>query len=117
MTLLTPDIERNIYEHARTLIEYGWCQNDYAQDEAGKPLYVHSPPAPRYWSLGGALYQSVHLAGAGRFYAVLESNLVQLLPESGLGLEEYNDLPTTTKEHVITLLNRAIAARTAKNED
>ena len=116
MILLTPNLERNIYEHARMLIEDGWCQGDYAQDDDGKPLYVHSPPAPRYFSLSGALYQAVHLAGAGRFYAVLESNLTELL-NPRQALEEFNDAPTTTKQSVIKLLNQVIAARTAEKQD
>ena len=116
MTLLTIEHERQIFEQTRALIERGWCQNDYAQDDGGKPLYVHSPPEPRYFSLGGALYQTAHLAGAGRFYAVLESNLTELL-NPRQELEDFNDAPTTTKQAVIKLLNQAIAARMGEKEE
>ena len=107
--MLKPEDELTVLEQTRALIDRGWCQIDYAQDEEENPLYVYSPPEPTYWSLAGALWDTAQRARIGQDYPILAGKLRAFLSDPRQELEDFNDLPTTTKQDVIALLDRVIA--------
>ena len=89
-----------IYNEAAKLIEKGWNQETYAEDERGVDCDSNSKNAVS-WCVLGALSYAAQLNG---FY--LPQDLVTYL-EPKQSLANWNDDPSRTQEQVVKLLKDA----------
>lgn len=104
---LDPTILLSTLTRTYELVQRGWCQGDYAQDEDGRTAMPSSNTACR-WSFSGALHRSLSEKQQGALFPQVYRVVCQLLPQGHADPEDYSDLPTTTQADVLALLGRAI---------
>jgi hypothetical protein len=106
VTLEIEDPESTILylKHARSRIEQGWCQGDYACDRWGEQIGATSSGATGFCVLGAvqATGEDFPLDQRGLVETILEVVAENHDPVS------FNDHPDRTKEEVLGLFDQAI---------
>ena len=92
---------------ARSFIERGWTQGTYARNANGQPTLCTGPDAVA-WCMGGACKIAV---GYNSLFACLPLR-VALGSVVKSEVPPYNDAPGRTKEEVLAVFDKAIAAAT-----
>jgi len=101
-----------ILREARARVARGWCQGTSGEDGDGNAIEPWSPAAQR-WSAVGALvavWDDLRKASSDREDAIAafqEANL-SLLAVVGGRLRAWNDMPSRSRNDVITAFDRAI---------
>ncbi len=95
----------------RARIERGWCQGTYARDDDGVQVYAEDLDYPglSFCALGAIGEQISRCEGA----ALILANHIpkdRRYPLNARSVSWFNDDPSTTKEDVLALYDRAIAA-------
>jgi hypothetical protein len=109
---------RDILIAAKALIEnVGWCQRTYAK-KGGKPFYAWTKFSADAYCIVGAIEKSAYQAWLNappvsfiEYFnrkAWTATELCKTLLTWDKSLGEWNDLPTTTKENVLAVLDDAI---------
>lgn len=102
-------------EQMRHMIERGWCQGGVlAKNNLGHACSPHSDKTTEF-SLRGALsYITPEVISPVTRHKMLDSLILNEIPFPSHSLESFNDSPSTTKEDVLAVLDRAIAANQPK---
>ena len=83
------------------LEQKGHCKGTFARNVNGKPVGIYDPNACSFCAAG-----AINLAyeGTTKSYEKLDLAASYTFREYGKRLSEWNDLPDTTKEQVVSLL-------------
>lgn len=100
---------KQILEEARTLVEKGWCQRDYARTAAGNGVCWDSLLACKFCS-SGALIRVGHQSrthGLVPPFLKAQAAFLQVIESPDIAL--WNDAPGRTQADVLAAFDKAIA--------
>lgn len=105
---------KELLQRARLSVMDGWCQGSYYEDANGNPCgRVH---AARHCAMGALIQASV---GYGDTFAthsfsraarMLQDQVTRLEGNGLVNVQQWNDEPGRTKQEVVELYNKALAA-------
>jgi hypothetical protein len=89
-------LERQVIEHARTLIAMPttWTQGEFARDEVGNPVNWRSPHAVQFCVWGALNRAAYDMTGDRRLSVGLADRAAKALREPGMSLSRLNDSGT-----------------------
>jgi hypothetical protein len=101
---------RVLEEARRLLLEKGWTQGTFARDRKGDAIEFDSPRAACFCTSGAIMRVGESPDRSAEFYAFRA--LRKFLGDQTIA--EWNDDPRRTREDVLGLFDRAIAAESAR---
>jgi hypothetical protein len=99
---LTP-LDRDIHRKAKTLLLLGWTTGAYARDAAGVACDPWDMGRAKRWDFIGSLIGAEHMLGLDHLTA-REGAEVLIERRLGMRVSTWNDLPTTTLESILELI-------------